>query len=228
MTIKKDNLTSHSSSEYDISVRKTIPFYDNFHDETVNIIKASSIEIGNWLDTGCGTGNLVRKAFAEFPGARFILADPSREMIEQAKRNLDGLRGYFRFLPPVATQDLRINDKCDVITAIQSHHYLKPDERRAATLVCHGMLEKSGIFVTFENIRPLTKDGIKTGLSNWKAFQLKQGKAEKDAQKHIERFDKEYFPISIEEHLALYRECGFKTVEIFWMSYMQAGFYCIK
>ena len=44
----------------------------------------------------------------------------------------------------------------------------------------------------------------------------------------VQRFDVDYFPITIEEHLKLYRNCGFATVEILWFSCIQAGFYCIK
>jgi tRNA (cmo5U34)-methyltransferase len=223
-----DNKSAHSSSEYDAGVRNTIPYYDNFHDEALNVIKAAGMEIGTWLDTGCGTGTFVKKAFGSFPGARFILADPSAEMMEQAKAKLDGIRGAFRFLPPVATQDLRINDKADVITAVQAHHYLEPRIREDATRVCYGMLERDGMFVTFENIKPMSELGVKIGLENWKRFQMTQGKTEEQAQKHTERFGKEYFPLTIEEHIKLYRNCGFKAVEIFWASYMQAGFYCIK
>jgi tRNA (cmo5U34)-methyltransferase len=32
----------------------------------------------------------------------------------------------------------------------------------------------------------------------------------------------------VPEHLALLRETGFKTVELFWKSHMQAGFYAVK
>ncbi|MGD0856485.1 MAG: hypothetical protein ABSA18_11850 [Dehalococcoidia bacterium] len=34
--------------------------------------------------------------------------------------------------------------------------------------------------------------------------------------------------VTVEEHLDLYRSCGFAVVELFWLSCMQAGFYCIK
>jgi tRNA (cmo5U34)-methyltransferase len=51
---------------------------------------------------------------------------------------------------------------------------------------------------------------------------------QKHKEPHFERFDSEYFPITIEEHLKLLRACGFKTVGLFWYSYMQAGFYGIK
>ena len=52
--------------------------------------------------------------------------------------------------------------------------------------------------------------------------------ASNEVKEHLERFDAEYFSIAVEEHLKLLRETGFKTVELFWYSYMQAGFYCIK
>lgn len=225
---KKDNRTAHNAADYDSKVLQTMPYYDNLHDETINIIKASGIEIGNWLDAGSGTGTFIKKAFIGFPGASFILADPSAEMMDRAKKNLDGLIGRFRFLPPVKAQDLRINDKCDVITAIQSLHYSKPPEREDAVRVCYNMLNKGGLFLTTENIRPLTDEGIKIGKENWKRFQMHKGRDEKEAAKHIGRFGVEYFPLTIEEHLKIYRDCGFKTVEMYWYSYMQAGFYCVK
>lgn len=226
--VKKENTTPHTAVEYDTKVLQTIPYYECLHDEALNVIKAAGVEIGNWLDAGSGTGTFIKKAFVQFPGASFILADPSVEMMNQAKVNLDGLIGRFRFLPPVSTHELRINDKCDVITAINSLHYSKPAIREDAVRVCHNMLNKTGIFITTENIKPMTDDGIKIGKENWKRFQLRKGKEEKEVTKHLERFGTEYFPLTIEEHLKLYRGCGFKTVEMFWYSYMQAGFYCIK
>jgi tRNA (cmo5U34)-methyltransferase len=44
----------------------------------------------------------------------------------------------------------------------------------------------------------------------------------------MERFDTAYFPITVDEHLQLLKACGFETAELFWYSYMQAGFYGIK
>jgi len=45
---------------------------------------------------------------------------------------------------------------------------------------------------------------------------------------HRARFDQKYFPISILDHIKILKETGFKVVELFWLSYMQAGFYAIK
>jgi len=116
----------------------------------------------------------------------------------------------------------------DVITAIQSHHYLSLDERYHAIKSCYNNLNENGVYLAFENIRPLTKKGTEIGKEYWKKFQISKGKTVEEAENHIKRFDVEYFPITIEEHLSLLRKIGFSAVEIFWYSYMQAGFYCIK
>ncbi|GAB4314915.1 MAG: hypothetical protein Kow0019_14920 [Methanobacteriaceae archaeon] len=135
-----------------------------------------------------------------------------------------------KFLKPCPTQEFseKLEEKVDVITAIQCHHYLSFDDRKKALNVCYNNMKDDGIFVTFENIRPLTKKGIEIGKNYWKNFQLKHGRKEEVVEKHLKRFDKEYFPLTIEEHLQLLRDSGFKTVEMLWYSYLQAGFYCIK
>ena len=228
--IKLDNSTPYFAAVYDAQVRDTIPYYDSFHQETINLVKATLMKPKIWLDTGCGTGTLAQKALPIFPNTKFILADPSQEMLNNAKRKLANIaNGMVQFLEPVSTQDLpKSMASPDVITAIQSHHYMSLEERIRATAVCFELLTQRGVYVTFENIRPLTAEGLTIGKENWKNFQLKRGRDMLTVQKHLERFDVEYHPITIQDHLSLLRKAGFSTVEMLWYSCMQAGFYGIK
>jgi tRNA (cmo5U34)-methyltransferase len=226
-----DNSTPHLSTIYDVQIPNTIPHYDGFHDETINIVRAIMPDPGSWLDTGCGTGTLVRKCLKTFPDTTFILADPSAEMLQEARQKLAGVESKrVDWLEPVATQQiaLQVDRHVDIVTAVQSHHYLSAAERRSATEVCYGVLNRGGVFVTFENIRPSTEIGVRIGKQNWSNYQLSRGKSLEEVEKHMQRFDVEYHPITVEEHLDLYRSCGFAAVELFWFSCMQAGFYSIK
>ena len=90
------------------------------------------------------------------------------------------------------------------------------------------MLKRGGIYITFENIRPNSEKGTQIGLERWKRFQLAHGKSEESVKKHLARFNTEFFPITLKEHLQLLLETGFGVYEILWVSYMQAGFYAIK
>ncbi|MDP4143843.1 MAG: class I SAM-dependent methyltransferase [Bacillota bacterium] len=225
-----DNSTPHLASVYDSKINSTIPYYECFHKE---VLKFLDITIGNpriWLDTGCGTGSLIEKAIDNFANTLFILADPSEGMLREAKLKLHKfLKEKIKYIPS-ATQYIELDEseRPDIITAIQAHHYLSREEREKATIKCYDLLRDGGIYITFENIRPFTVVGTNNGKEYWKQFQISCGKTSLEAEKHMDRFGVEYFPITVEEHLSLLRKSGFKVVELFWYSYMQAGFYCIK
>jgi tRNA (cmo5U34)-methyltransferase len=225
--MQSDNATPHTSETYDQQVRRTLPYYDCFHEETLNLIKASVMAPATWLDTGCGTGAFIEKALKQFPNTKFVLADPSLQMLSVAKQKLAG-HANIEFIE-APTEDLtNLTTRFDVITAIQSHHYSTVQGREQATQVCYKLLNPKGIYVTFENTRPFTHQGTTVDLENWKNWQIKNGKTQAQAEEHIKRFGVEYHPITLEEHLSLLRRTGFSVTELLWYSYMQAGVYCIK
>ena len=225
------NATPHLPEDFDSRISGVLPYYSCFHQETINFVKSMPSIPKIWLDTGCGTGSLVNKAIEEFPTTKFLLLDPSEGMLNQARKKLSSCPvNRLEFLKASSTQELsqEIEEKPDVITAIQCHHYLNREGRARATDMCYNLLKEGGVYITFENIRPLTEEGILAGKRYWQNFQLTHGRTEDETKEHLKRFDTEYFPITVEEHLELLRETGFRTVELFWYSYMQAGFYCIK
>ncbi len=172
---------------------------------------------------------MVKIAIGLLPNTRFILTDPSEKMLDQARKKLMG-EERVQILKPTSTQELKgvMTERPDTITAIQCHHYLSKADRKTAVEVCFDLLQPGGIFATFENIRPFTARGIQIGKRNWGRFQSEMGKSGAEVDAHLARFDHEYFPITVEEHLELLRGVGFSIVELFWYSYMQAGLYCIK
>lgn len=216
-------------ANYDEQIRGILPNYDLFHQEIISLVKAMPSKPRVWLDTGCGTGTLVERAFKYFPDTKFLLADPSWKMLEEAKKKLSGSNGII-FLEPTCTQELPADviGSPDIITAVQSHHYLSKEDRIKATKVCYDLLSEAGIYVTFENIRPMTDMGIEIGKRNWRNYQLSMGRKPEVVESHLARFDAAFFPITIEEHFSLMKGRGFKVVELLWYSCMQAGFYCVK
>jgi tRNA (cmo5U34)-methyltransferase len=225
------NYTIHLPEDYDAQISGILPYYSSFHQETINLVKSLPSIPKIWVDTGCGTGSLVSKAIEKFPDTKFLLVDPSEGMLDQARKKMSLYpAGRLEFLTASHTQEFsqKLEEKPDIITAIQCHHYLSREGRAKASKVCYDLLSEGGVYITFENTRPLTDEGIAIGKRYWRNFQLSNGRSEEEVEKHLERFDTEYFPITIEEHLKLLRETGFRTVELFWYSYMQAGFYCIK
>lgn len=227
--MRTGNSTPHLPEDYDAQVIRTIPHYETIHGEVIDLILSLRCPPKVWLDTGCGTGAMVKRALRAIPDTQFVLVDPSPTMLEQARTRL-APEPRVRFLEPCRTQDLlrKVDEAPDVITAVQCHHYLSREERAAAVQVCYDLLTKGGIFITFENIRPFTDVGTEIGKRKWGRFQVANGRVEAEVEAHLARFDTEYFPITVVEHLELLRRSGFRAVELLWYSNMQAGLYGVK
>lgn len=226
-----NNPTPYDAAKYEEGIRRTVPFNDAFYSETIDLVRYIKPSVNVWLDTGCGIGTMVARAFKSFPTTRFLLADPSCEMLEKAKEVLKNIPAdHLEVVGAVGSEALTdvVSVQPQVITSILAHHYLSREGRSVATRNCYELLENGGVYVTFENICPLTEDGKDIGLGRWKAYQQMQGKTENEASEHIARFNASYFPITIDEHLRLFKTTGFEMAELFWFSNMQAGLYAVK
>ncbi|MEA1958311.1 MAG: class I SAM-dependent methyltransferase [Chloroflexota bacterium] len=228
---KPDFESQRRAEFYDKNVRQTIPFYETIQHETIDLVRYLKPDVSCWLDTGCGTGFLVEQALAVFPNARFVLADPSDGMLVETRKRLSGADSRVRFLDAVKSANIVWPDdeaQPQVITAILSHHYSSREKRIKSVETCHRILAAGGLFVTFENVAPYTDLGIAKGLERWGQYQEERGRSGEVVKKHLQRYDTAYFPIRIDEHIALLRDTGFSIVELLWYSHMQAGFYAIK
>lgn len=227
-----DNKTPHNASEYDSNVKRTIPFYETIHREVIDVARTIKPDVARWLDTGCGTGHLIEIALPLFPKTQFVLADPSEAMIRQSRTRLAGKnKTRISILAPTASEGLmaRVGDeRFQVVTAIQCHHYLSAQRRELAVKACYDVLENEGLFICFENITCATQRGTQIALERWACWQRDAGRSSSEVQKHLKRFNAEYFPITVKQHLTLLETVGFRIVELFWFSQMQAGFYAIK
>jgi len=228
----KSSPRAYTAASYDRGVRKTLPHYDLFHEETLSLVRAIHPRPHLWVDTGCGTGTLVRLASREFGSTRFVLADPDEGMLRCAAASFpQAVRPRVRVLPSTDSAGLsayRGRLRAEVVTAIQCHHYLDRRGRLAAVQACRQLLVPHGLLVVFENIKPETKEGVRIGLERWASFQVRQGKTKEAVRKHMRRFGRDFFPITPSEHLALFRRAGFRKAGMFWLSYLQAGFYAIR
>jgi len=221
----KDNKSAYNSGVYDENIVSTLPYYREYHNQIIDLVKAMGTKDINWLDTGCGTGTLASRVLDSRDDVKFTLCDPSEQMLEIAQNKLCGsdIRVF-----NIASQMMTFDSEFDVVTAVQSHHYLKPEERKTAVENCFRALKDNGVFITFENIRMTTEDSDKIALKRWENFLSDHLKDPNIVKMHIDRRGVEVFPITIEEHIKLLREAGFKSVDVLWTSYLQAGFWAIK
>lgn len=221
-----DNKSYLNSPDYDSDIRKVIPYYDEIHEQIINLVKTFDFKDMTWLDTGCGSGSFAVKAIENFNISRMMLCDPSEKMLSVSKSKLEKNNSCnFKLC---SSQELDFNEEFDVVSAVQSHHYLDINQRKIAIEQCYKALKDNGVFITFENFAPFTERGKEIVLKRIENYGISHGRSLEDVTAHSARYNKEFFPIKITDHLNLLKSCGFKVSEVFWVSYMQAGFYGIK
>lgn len=220
-----DNKSAFNSNEYDRKVKQTLPYYNEFYEQVIELVKVFHNSAITWLDIGCGTGKMGSIALENIELEKLVFCDSSDEMIRIAKERFQRFNTEFSVCD---IQNLEYTDEFDVITAIQVNHYLQMEERKIALQKCYKALKENGLFISFENFSPFTDVGKIVYLEKWKRYQIEQGKSFGESTKHIERYGKDYFPITLEEHLTLMRNSGFRAVEILWLSNIQVGFWGIK
>ncbi len=221
----------YSALEYDQGIQQTIPYIHNFYAETVDLVKQVQPEVRNWLDIGCKTGTLLRLAYPAFRSVRFIITDPSQDMLMQARLNLAGMPpNQLMVAGAFSSEALELTGyPCpQVISAILAHDHLDREQHKAALRNCYEMLDEQGVYIAFEHIRPRTLAGRDIERRRSIAYQMAQGKSEAEALAYADHCASTLSPLHVDEHIALLQSTGFETVELFWRSHLQAGFYAIK
>lgn len=219
------NDAAFSTDKYDMEIRRTVPFYGELYRQIAETAKAFGNKPLSWLDIGCGTGKNAEAVLGKVPLEKFVFADVSEEMIEVAKSR-------FRF--PEAefmVSDISHLNFCgefDIITDVLVLHYLKIPERKTALQNCFRALKKGGLLITAENFAPSGAILEKLYLKRWESFQLEQGRSPEACRRHLERYGKSYFPITVSESLDMLRDCGFAESEVFALSCCQAAFISVK
>lgn len=220
-----DNTSSFNSNEYDSHITSVLPYYREYCGQIIDLVNATGKKDIKWLDTGCGTGTLPLRVLAERDDVKFTLCDPSGKMLEEAKQKLHGRAIDFI---NKSSQELDFESEFDVVTAVQCHHYLHPEERRVAVTNCYNALHDGGVFVAFENVKMTTDESEKIALQRWAKYQADHERSDDEIKEHLGRRGVNMFPVTVEEHIKLLREVGFKSADILWTAYLQAGIWAIK
>lgn len=223
-----DNIAAFDSAEYDRKIRRTVPFYDEIYRQITDLVSAYKGSASlTWLDAGCGTGKTAEAALSSLPIKRFVFLDSSPEMLDISRQRFCGANTDTEFIA-ADVRDVSFNEYFDVVTAVLVNHYFDRQGRLKAVKNCYDALKQDGIFISVENFAPNSGNGKELYLKRWEEYRRENGCTQKECADHTARCGRNYFPITISEHLRVLEEAGFRASEIFWLSYMQVGLMGIK
>jgi SAM-dependent methyltransferase len=101
-----------------------------------------SLATSNWLDVGCGRGELLRLAGHEF--ARAVGCDPSSKM-------LDAFPTVEIFKQPSPAELPFPDQSLDLVTAVCVYHHVPSQQRASLTESIYRVLKPGGVFCLIEH-----------------------------------------------------------------------------
>ena len=104
------------------------------------------------LDVACGTGRFLRQVRLAYPALNLKGLDLSRPYLDEARRQLEGLRAA-ELIEAAAEKMPLDNASVDIATAIFLFHELPPDVRRAVTAEIVRVLKPGGLFVFLDSLQ---------------------------------------------------------------------------
>jgi len=203
------------SSEYTEKISRWLPYYQSMLEGVLGFLPADFIP-QKVLDLGCGNGNLTQLIVQLYPGARLVLLDASREMLEVCKFRFadhpvdEYVRTYF--------QDAELPAQTfDLVTAALTIHHLEGEEKQALFQKVYESLIPGGFFsVTDLYVNKQDEPAHSQVLKRWEqqARALGTNSAEWSwIMDHYEAYDR---PDGFEDQICWLREAGFESAEIVW------------
>jgi tRNA (cmo5U34)-methyltransferase len=181
---------------------------------------------GQVLVLGAG-GGLELKVFAEAQAEwRFVGVDPSAEMLKLAEVVLGPLasrvalhEGYIDTAP---------EGPFDGATCLLTMHFLSLEERRHTLAELARRLKPHAPLVVAHHSFPQSEDEKTRWLERYAAFAVASGVAAANASNAIAAISSRLPLLSPEQDVALMREAGFDSVELFYAGFTFKGWVAYK
>lgn len=216
------------SSVFDEHIIKSIPCYTEVHNMIANMSDWFIEENTNIYDLGTATGKCISSINFRHRDKKvnFIGVDKSIEMIDLAKRRTSLLSTNFVNLD-ILNKKLII-ENASIITSILTLQFIPIQDRLSVVNKVYNGLNKGGAFIVFEKIEVDNPMLNRIYLDVYSDFKLTNGFSAEEVVNKSKAIRGVMRPLSIDENLKIFKNAGFRNVDIFfkWCNFI--GFILIK
>jgi tRNA (cmo5U34)-methyltransferase len=222
-----ENVKEHfekESEEFDKTILKLIPLYNEMIDSMVSVIPFESSEKFKLLDLGSGTGNISKKIKEKFPNSMISCIDIAENMIQMAKIKLEKYNDIEFYTGDFSEVDFK--EKFDVVVSSLALHHIKTDQdKKNFYKKIYKVLKPGGIFLNSDYVLGSNDDLNRIYRKKWIDFMLLNLSEKEVKEKWIPKEMEEDFPAPLINHLKWLDETGYKSVDVVWKNYGHAV-YC--
>jgi tRNA (cmo5U34)-methyltransferase len=205
------------SASYEQGPRWFVPGYDLSHALAAVLLRDQVGDRGRILVVGAGGGVELAKLAAACEGWSFVGADPSREMLEQARCKVETVGASDRVSLVQGYVEDAPRERFDAATAFLCLNFVPDDGRRLAALrEIHARLAAGAPFLLINGCSDMASPRFDRDLRLYAAWARQNG-APAEAIAGAVRMQREsLFYVPRERDEALLAEAGFKGTRLFY------------
>jgi len=197
---------------FDDMIDRSVPFYKENLNLSINILKQYLNDNDNILDLGSSTGTFLINLAKFNPNLNLIGIDNSSAMIQKAQKKAKAFGVNIKFLE----KDFLDYDfgKNRLISANYTIQFIRPIKREKLISKIYNSLEDNGIFLMSEKLISEDKKLNKILIDEYYNYKKEKGYSEYEIAKKREALENVLIPYSELENREMLSDAGFKHIEI--------------
>lgn len=219
---------SEIAAEYDKGVRRTLPTYDPMLRLAQTFLRANLKDIASLLILGGGGGNELKAFGPTNPEWKFTAVDPSKAMLEVAKRKAELMEMDNRVeLINGTIEDVPIGNSFDAATCILVLHFIpEVDDKLALLKKVRAHLKPGAPFVLVSKFGDPASSEFRELVTLWKDYWLDTTKLSESQVEELMKDTLTGLSISEEKLRKLLVEAGFHRIANFFRTNHFGGWIC--
>lgn len=215
------------ASVFDDMLNRSVPFYKQMQELTINFALNYLEENDKVYDLGCSTAStLIELAKHSSKNLKLIGIDNSSAMLSRAKNKCKA----FGVEITLINEDLHNIDFKDAKLIISNYtlQFIRPLQREKLVQKIYNNLKENGVFIFSEKIISSDKTLDKKYIDEYYNFKKKQGYSEFEISQKREALENVLIPYTDEENKKMILDAGFKHCETIFKWVNFATFIAIK
>jgi tRNA (cmo5U34)-methyltransferase len=196
---------------FDDMIDRSVPFYKENLNLSINIIKNYLKDKDKILDLGSSTGTFLINLAKINKTLNLIGIDNSSAMIKKAKTKAKAFGVNINFIEAdFINYDFK---KQNLISANYTIQFVRPIKREKLISKIYNSLEENGIFLMSEKLISEDKKLNKILIDEYYNYKKQKGYSEYEISKKREALENVLIPYSEEENKEMLKNAGFKHIE---------------
>lgn len=211
----------YEAHEFDATIQRLIPFYNEMIDALVSVIPFSGEKVFSMIDLGCGTGTISQSVKSKFPNVEITCVDIAEKMLEIAKNKIGGdvncIQADFNEFEFPQKYDL-------IVSSLALHHLENDDDKLSCYKKIYSALNQNGVFINIDVVLGSDDEIQDVYMKKWKGFMRKNVSDEEIENKWLPTYYAEDRPARLMSHLQMLKISGFSCVDVIYKYFNYAVF----